>query len=129
MAKKYDRIGFVYPTYFWGLPKRVIEFAKGINLESNKDAYYYAITTYGGSAGNAVYQLYELLCDRHTEVQFCSRLSNFIAPKNSSCVKLYVPLTCSRAAAYGVAYDMIYKLVGTLSVMEIRRLAAGRRWK
>jgi ferredoxin len=55
----------VYPTYFWGLPKRVIEFIENIKLDNNKNAYYYSITTYGGSAGNAVYQLYELLLKGH----------------------------------------------------------------
>ncbi|MDR1250517.1 MAG: flavodoxin domain-containing protein [Treponema sp.] len=64
LTKKYDNIGFVYPTYFWGLPKKVIEFVENINLDHNRDAYYYAITTYGGSAGNAIYQLYELLLNR-----------------------------------------------------------------
>jgi ferredoxin len=64
LTKNYDSIGFVYPTYFWGLPKKVIEFIETINLDHNRDAYYYAITTYGGSAGNAIYQLYELLLNR-----------------------------------------------------------------
>jgi ferredoxin len=64
-TQQYDRIGFVYPTYFWGLPKKVIEFIENINLENNKGAYFYAITTYGGSAGNAIYQLYELLLKKH----------------------------------------------------------------
>jgi ferredoxin len=64
-TKQYDSIGFVYPTYFWGLPKKVIEFIENINLENNKKAYFYAITTYGGSVGNAIYQLYELLLKKH----------------------------------------------------------------
>jgi len=64
-SKQYDSIGFIYPTYFWGLPKKVIEFIKNINLENNKMAYFYGITTYGGSAGNAIYQLYELLNKGH----------------------------------------------------------------
>jgi ferredoxin len=66
LKKQYDSIGFVYPTYFWGLPKKVIEFIENINLEYNKKAYFYAIATYGGSAGNAVYQLYDLLLKRHS---------------------------------------------------------------
>jgi ferredoxin/flavodoxin len=64
-TKQYDSIGFVYPVYFWGLPKKVIEFIENINLEHNKKAYFYAVTTYGGSAGNALYQLYALLLKRH----------------------------------------------------------------
>jgi ferredoxin len=65
LTKKYNSIGFVYPTYFWGLPKKVIEFIQNINVDNNRDAYYYAIATYGGSAGNAVYQLCELLRNKH----------------------------------------------------------------
>jgi ferredoxin len=64
-TEKYDGVGFVYPTYYWGLPKKVIEFIENINLEDNKHAYYYSIATYGGIAGNAVYQLYELLLNKH----------------------------------------------------------------
>ena len=61
----YDSAGFVYPVYFWGLPKKVIEFVTNMDFGNNKDAYYYAIATYGGSAGNALNQLYELLQKRH----------------------------------------------------------------
>ena len=64
-SKQCDSIGFVYPTYFWGLPKRVIQFIESVSLENNKTVYFYALTTYGGSVGNAIYQLYELLIKRH----------------------------------------------------------------
>ena len=30
LKKQYDTIGFIYPTYFWGLPKKVIEFVSGL---------------------------------------------------------------------------------------------------
>ncbi|MDE7231179.1 MAG: EFR1 family ferrodoxin [Oscillospiraceae bacterium] len=44
-------IGFVFPTYFWGLPKSVRRFIGKLRI-ANKDAYIFAVTTYGGfSAG------------------------------------------------------------------------------
>lgn len=44
-------IGFVFPTYFWGLPKSVRRFIGKLQIE-NKNAYIFAVTTYGGfSAG------------------------------------------------------------------------------
>jgi ferredoxin len=64
-TKQYGSIGFVYPVYFWGLPKTVIECIKHINLENNKNTYFYSVATYGGLPGNAVYQLYELLFNVH----------------------------------------------------------------
>jgi flavodoxin len=64
-TKQYDSIGFVYPVYFWGLPKIVIECIKHINLGNNRNTYFYSVATYGGLAGNAVYQIYELLFTLH----------------------------------------------------------------
>jgi ferredoxin/flavodoxin len=78
LIKQYDTIGFVYPTYFWGLPRKVIEFIENLNLNNNKNTYYYSITTYGGSAGNAVYQLYELLFKIHgIKINFGKKLRMF----------------------------------------------------
>jgi hypothetical protein len=38
-TKQYDSIGFIYPAYFWGLPKKVIEFIENIKLDNNENAY------------------------------------------------------------------------------------------
>ena len=65
LSKQYDSIGFVYPTYFCGLPKIAAQFIENLNLDSNKNTYYYAIATYGGNAGYAVYHIYELLYKKH----------------------------------------------------------------
>lgn len=40
-------IGFVFPTYFWGLPKSVRRFIGKLQIE-NKNAYIFAVTTHGG---------------------------------------------------------------------------------
>jgi ferredoxin/flavodoxin len=78
LTRQYDTIGFVYPTYFWGLPGKVIEFVENLNLNNNKNTYYYSITTYGGSSGNAVYQLYELLLNSHgIKINFGKKLRMF----------------------------------------------------
>ena len=91
LTKEYDNIGFVYPVYFWGLPKRVIEFVENMNLDNNKNSYYYSIATYGGLAGNAVYQLYELLFNKYN-------------------IKLNYGRTLKMFANYIVAYNMSGKI-------------------
>ena len=91
LTKEYDNIGFVYPVYFWGLPKRVIEFVENMNLDNNKNSYYYSIATYGGLAGNAVYQLYELLFNKYN-------------------IKLNYGRTLKMFANYVVAYNMSEKI-------------------
>ena len=42
-----DVIGFVFPTYFWGLPKSVDHFLDKIRI-SDKHANIFSVTTYGG---------------------------------------------------------------------------------
>lgn len=78
LSKQYDTIGFVYPIYFWGLPKKAIEFIANLDFGNNKSAYYYAIATYGGDAGNAINQIYELLLNKHNiKLNFAQKLKMF----------------------------------------------------
>lgn len=65
LSEKYDTIGFVYPVYYSGIPKKVYEFICGINFNNNKGAYYYAIATCRDFAFNGISQLNELLLDKH----------------------------------------------------------------
>ena len=65
LPKKYDSIGFVFPVYFFGLPKRVVEFIENLDLSNNQNAYYYSLATHGGDVGNAACQIYELIDKRH----------------------------------------------------------------
>ena len=86
LAKQYDSIGFIYPTYFCGLPKICIEFVEKLDLKNNKNAYYYAITTFGGNAGYAVYHIDELLNKKHNiKLNYGEKLkmfSNYIVMYN-----------------------------------------------
>ena len=61
VSKEYDSIGFVFPVYFWGLPKIVIQFAENLDLSKSKNSYYYSIATCGGGEANSLHQLNELL--------------------------------------------------------------------
>jgi ferredoxin len=44
-----DVIGFVYPVYYWKLPRITDRFIRELRIE-NKDAYVFAVGTYGGAA-------------------------------------------------------------------------------
>lgn len=54
-----DKVGFVYPIYFNGLPAMVKKFIE--NLEINKDAYFFAVATFGGTAGISFNQIDDIL--------------------------------------------------------------------
>ncbi|MDR2647548.1 MAG: EFR1 family ferrodoxin [Oscillospiraceae bacterium] len=59
-----ERVGFVFPVYFWGLPGMAAEFLRGISLPEQGGTYYFAVATFGGIIGNALPQVKRLLADK-----------------------------------------------------------------
>ena len=75
-----DVVGFVFPNYFWGLPRIVERFVKGIQI-TNKDAYVFAVETCGGPGFGVLGQLKKLLKAKDIHLQYGVRLisgSNYI---------------------------------------------------
>lgn len=56
-----QRIGFVVPTYFYGLPSILTFFLEKLQLSGYRDQYVYLVLTCGGSTGNAAGQMAKLL--------------------------------------------------------------------
>lgn len=46
-----ENIGFVFPTYFWGLPSIVTDFLESLTLQMNGTHYTYLVATYGTTTG------------------------------------------------------------------------------
>jgi len=55
-----DVVGFVFPVYFWGLPRMVERFVREIRI-ANKDAYVFAVANYGGFVYGALERVRALL--------------------------------------------------------------------
>jgi ferredoxin len=79
LPDEYDVIGFVYPTYFRGVPARVREFVSRLDLQGNKDAYFFAVATCGSveSSGNATAQLRSLLRRKEITLSYAETLDMF----------------------------------------------------
>lgn len=80
MSKKYtecedDVIGFVFPVYFWGLPKTVERFIHQLNFK-NKQAYVFAVFSYGGGAPGIAGVLDKALQARGVKLQYNQRIKN-----------------------------------------------------
>lgn len=75
----YDSIGFVYPTYAGGMPRRVKEFVSHLDLQNNKDAYFFAVATCGRivKAQNVVIQMRNLLKRKGIKLSYGERLDMF----------------------------------------------------
>lgn len=77
-----EKVGFVFPVYYFGLPNIIVRFIEQMKLE--KVSYLYAVVTYGGAAGRTLKQLYLLLRKRKIKIQAGYRVR---MPGN--CIALY----------------------------------------
>lgn len=62
--KKGERLGFVYPIYYWGLPSVVDEFLKSLCVEKYGKNYVYSVATCGVLTGGADMDLAKKLSKR-----------------------------------------------------------------
>lgn len=54
-AERDERVGFVTPTYFWGLPDAVLTFLDDLSLSLPENPYVYHVTAYGTTPGQSAY--------------------------------------------------------------------------
>ncbi len=75
----YDSIGFVYPTYAGGMPKRVRDFVLQLDLKGSEGTYFFAVATCGriSRAQNVVTQLRHLLKRKGVKLSYGERLDMF----------------------------------------------------
>ena len=79
LTDQYDVIGFVYPTYYRGVPARVRDFVSQFDFQNNKNAYFFAVATCGSvdRAGNTVVQLRNLLKRKGVTLSYAEKLDMF----------------------------------------------------
>ena len=73
-----DVIGFVFPVYFWGLPRMVERFVKEMEI-TNKNAYVFSVITCGGSCFGVLGLLKNLLRSKGVQLKYGAML---ISPSN-----------------------------------------------
>ncbi|WP_303870283.1 EFR1 family ferrodoxin [Acetobacterium wieringae] len=61
LKDNYERIGFIFPVYYQGLPIQVKLFVENISLKKSINTYLFAIATCGRLKGNALSEIYEIL--------------------------------------------------------------------
>jgi ferredoxin len=64
-----DVIGFVFPVYFWGLPRMVERFVSDMQI-ANKKAYVFAVVTCGGPMFGVLGQLKRLLKEKGIRMHY-----------------------------------------------------------
>lgn len=64
-----ERIGFVFPVYWYCLPTIVEKFILQLKLSGYQKQYVYAIVTYGNAAGNVMDRLIHILNDKQVHLK------------------------------------------------------------
>lgn len=64
---KGENIGFVLPTYFWGLPSIAEDFLKALTLEQSGGHYVYLVATYGTTTGQMAGMASRILKEKGAE--------------------------------------------------------------
>jgi flavodoxin/formate hydrogenlyase subunit 6/NADH:ubiquinone oxidoreductase subunit I len=79
LTDEYDVIGFVYPTYYRGIPARVRDFVLQLDFQNNKNAYFFAVATCGSvnTACNATVQMRNLLKRKGITLSYAEKLDMF----------------------------------------------------
>lgn len=68
-----DVIGFVYPTYFWGLPITAERFIKRLDVK-NPNAYIFAVTTFGGASTGVNGRIAKLLSQKERKLSYNAKI-------------------------------------------------------
>jgi ferredoxin len=77
LPEGYESIGFVLPTYYRGEPRKVREFISRLNLQHNRNAYYYTVVTAGKFAGNTPCHIKKLLKKKGITLNYGNTLDMF----------------------------------------------------
>lgn len=68
-AQQGETVGFVTPTYFWGLPSIVRDFLEKLTLSCEENSYVYHVLTFGSSTGSAHRDTAKLLAAKRLSLQ------------------------------------------------------------
>lgn len=94
-----ERIGFVFPVYFYGVPSLVEEFISKATFSTNPNPYVFAVFTCGANIAGADKQFSELLAKRGQDVS-----ASFVLPMvNNAVIWSELPSLSAQDAALASA--------------------------
>lgn len=108
---KSEVIGFVFPTYFWGVPRTVTKFIEELKVEAARP-YIFAITTYGALHGGVLGHIERLLEVRRLHLDYgmeIESIANFIEEYNPRVGAMKEKLEKADILARKAANDTIEK--------------------
>lgn len=72
LKEKCERIGFVFPVYYQGLPIQVKKFIKTVSIKQPLNTYTFAIATCGKLKGNALNEVQSILSEKDIQLAYAN---------------------------------------------------------
>ncbi len=107
-TRKPSAIGFVFPTFFMGLPGIVEEFVRKISIDGNP--YLFGITTSGPMPGDSLGHLNRILLEKGKSLHYSSQVrsvANYIAEYNVRLDKTASIIESSKEKTNQIAQDIV----------------------
>lgn len=117
ITEEYDRIGFVFPVYFQGIPRILMEFLKSARFPEQGHTYYFAVATYGKLHGNALSWVDKLLRNKGIKLNYGKNLkmfSNYVVLYNMS-HNIEKITAQSEIEGDSIVSDILEKKINTIS--------------
>jgi len=116
-----ERIGFVFPVYFYGVPTLVAEFISKVTFSGNPNPYVFAVFTCGGSIAGAEKQFSGLLAKHGQTVS-----ASYVLPMvNNAVIWSDLPSVSAQVAALASAEKEIGRIAHRISQKETGGYTSG----
>jgi ferredoxin len=115
----FERIGFVFPVYYFGLPQMVAEFIRKANLSKETARYYFAVAVPGGFSGKPVVQMDRLLSEKDVHLNYGAKIrlnANYIVSYGS--IGLYYATAMN---AYGKRIEKVIRDINSMETNKIEK--------
>lgn len=77
IPRDFERIGFVFPVYFWGLPSMVADFLRNAHFPEQGSTYFFAVATNFGIVGNAIRMTSTLLHEKGIHLNYSAGIKMY----------------------------------------------------
>ncbi|MCC8122954.1 MAG: EFR1 family ferrodoxin [Oscillospiraceae bacterium] len=137
-----DVIGFVFPVYFWGVPRMVERFVSAIEI-TDKTAYVFAVATSGGKVSGVTGRIKSLITPKGIHLQYGTGLvavTNYLpeyTPKDTEEIRQHIDdriaeiaeavtgRCANRVARYTVLNRLVYLLFPNVHSDQYFTVASG----
>ena len=113
-----DVVGFVFPSFAWGMPNMVYEFISSGSF--NKDAYFFTVVTCGSSMGGAAYDVDVLLRRKGAKLSYGAQIKSV-----SNYIPMYEINTATMDEVLAKSERELAVIIGELNERKVRPFKKG----